>query len=436
MKQLSTLLKGVCCVFLLLQFATTNAYGQLSRGDLLFTYFNSKGAAGTDVFAFILLKALPASSVINFTDIGYGGSTFNTDNGGSESRISWSSGATVLPIGTEIKIEGLTATNVRTGTVIGTVTALSGTLGLSLAGLDQVFAYQGALTAASVIAGIHWNNCSGNTSDAAWDVSPCSTIGGVSGSTLPAGLTNANGAMWAGVSSGVARIAGSFGCSGVGTTDVAVLRGLILNRNNWTFVTNTTDPFGAAAGCTYGVLPLKLLSFTGKVAPAGVALHWVTAEEVNTAGFDIERRSNSGDFVTIGRIASNVSHGQYHYVDDRAMAGSTYAYRLKMRDRDGQYTYSPTVSVAYGGKKGDGYRVYPVPVSGVLFVEPVTRDAERNVQFAVIDLVGKTVYRSSLVVSNNGRWEVPVQSLAPGMYVLRVMDKSGGVIQVSPFRKE
>jgi len=229
------------------------ANAQLAAGDLVFTSYNTKGSAGVDTFTFVLLKALPGSSTINFTDRGYGGSSYNTDNGSSETSIRWISGSTTLPIGTEVRIVGLNATLVSTGAANGTVTAITGTLGLSLTGLDQVIAYTGTLnTNAVAIAGIHWNNCSGATTTANWDiVGTCATVTGVSGSTLPPSLTNSNGAMWCGVTGGVARIGGKFMCSGTPYSDVTSLRAAILDNTNWSFITSTGEALTVPAGCTY-----------------------------------------------------------------------------------------------------------------------------------------------------------------------------------------
>lgn len=237
------------------------ANAQLVAGDILFTSYNTKGSAGNDTFTFVLMKALPPSTTINFTDRGYGGSSYNADNGSSETSIRWVSGNAGLPIGTEIRIVGLSATVVSTGAVNGVVTTITGTVGLSLTGLDQIIAYTGTIGSSPLaIAGIHWNNCSGNTNTATWDiVGPCATVTGVSGSTMPPGLSNANAAMWAGLTGGVARLGGKFMCSGTPTSNVDTLRKRILDNANWSFITSTGEALSVPNGCTYyGATPPEI----------------------------------------------------------------------------------------------------------------------------------------------------------------------------------
>ncbi|KAK6028618.1 hypothetical protein OSTOST_05292 [Ostertagia ostertagi] len=233
---------------------TTHAYAQ-AVGDILFTGYDTKGTAGTDFFTFVVLNPLPAGTTINFTDRGYGGSSYNADNGSSETTIRWISGASILPIGTEVKITGLTVAILNENNTLpaGSVTALTGTLGLSLTGLDQVIAYTGTLnTNAVAIAGIHWNNCSSNTTTAYWDiVGTCATVTGVSGSTMPPGLSNSNAAMWAGLTGGVARICGKFNCPTTKYASASALRTAVLDNSNWTFITTTSETLAVGNSCTY-----------------------------------------------------------------------------------------------------------------------------------------------------------------------------------------
>lgn len=254
MKKTFTSLKQLFMLAALFICGTPLANAQ-AVGDIVFTGYDTKGTATTDFFTFVVLTPLPAGTTINFTDRGYGGSSYNADNGSSESTIRWISGTSILPIGTEVKIMGLTAAILNENNTLpaGSVTALTGTLGLSLTGLDQVIAYTGTLnTNAVAIAGIHWNNCSGNTTTANWDiVGTCATVTGVSGSTMPPGLSNSNAAMWAGLTGGVARICGKFKCPTTKYGSTSDLRTAIMNNDNWTFITTTSETLAVGNSCTY-----------------------------------------------------------------------------------------------------------------------------------------------------------------------------------------
>lgn len=191
------------------------------------------------------------------------------------------------------------------------------------------------------------------------------------------------------------------------------------------------SPFGI--GSINSVLPLTLVSFTGKETADAMILKWTTANEVNTDGFDVERSVNGGSFVTQGSIASNNMQA-YSYTDTKITPGSVYVYRLKMRDRDGKYTYSATISFTYAASAATGFSVYPNPAVGAnLYVKPLS--IITNVQLAVVDMNGRMWYTGNVSAGSmsNGRFEIPVKQLPAGSYVLRISDKNGNRLQVTKF---
>jgi len=96
-----------------------------------------------------------------------------------------------------------------------------------------------------------------------------------------------------------------------------------------------------------GQLPVELKSFTASVSHAGVNLTWSTATEVNNSGFEIQRKAEKGDFVTVGFVigkgtTTNISN--YSYLD-KGLALGTYSYRLKQTDLNGSHTFSDAINV-------------------------------------------------------------------------------------------
>ena len=77
-----------------------------------------------------------------------------------------------------------------------------------------------------------------------------------------------------------------------------------------------------------------------------IVLNWTTANEVNTANFQIERSLDAEHFWPIGQLKAENKAGQhnYSYYDDSQQAGQLY-YRLKMIDQDGNFTYSKTMTI-------------------------------------------------------------------------------------------
>lgn len=193
----------------------------------------------------------------------------------------------------------------------------------------------------------------------------------------------------------------------------------------------TFSPFGV--GSTNSIMPLTLISFTSKQITNGVVLEWKTTNEVNTAGFEIERSMNGSGFETIGNVSSGATT-TYRYTDNKTVAGSVYTYRLKMIDRDGKYTYSNTIAVTFAAVSTTGYSVYPNPTTdSYLYIKPLTGNT--NVNVTVLDLGGRILLSKQLTASNftNGRFEISVAQLPAGSYLLRISDKNGNNAQTTKF---
>ena len=93
------------------------------------------------------------------------------------------------------------------------------------------------------------------------------------------------------------------------------------------------------------VVPVELTSFAANVKDQDVVLNWTTATETNNRGFEVERRSENTDFVTVGFIDGNgtTTESQSYVFTDKKMLPGTYVYRLKQIDFDGSSEYSQEV---------------------------------------------------------------------------------------------
>src|SRR5690606_19031082 len=167
----------------------------------------------------------------NFTDRGYFGGSSWQGVVSTEGTIRWTAG-TDLSMGTQVVITGLTsevynpATDASTlnGTVektehsnSGSNTASTGLL-LSAPAGDQIIAFQGGSGSPTdsgvvFVAGLHFNKCTANTTDANWDAADCSN--GPSKSVMPPGLVNGFSAFRAIPPSGNSAYSGRFNsCAG------------------------------------------------------------------------------------------------------------------------------------------------------------------------------------------------------------------------------
>ena len=96
-----------------------------------------------------------------------------------------------------------------------------------------------------------------------------------------------------------------------------------------------------------GPLPVELTSFSANNVNGNVELVWKTATEKNNNGFEVERKSASGEFVKIGFVKGNgttTNQSSYSFTDKNVNAN--YSYRLKQVDFDGTYSYSNIVNIS------------------------------------------------------------------------------------------
>jgi hypothetical protein len=104
------------------------------------------------------------------------------------------------------------------------------------------------------------------------------------------------------------------------------------------------------------IVPIDLYTFGAQQNGLNVELLWSTASEKNASRFVVERKLSGNDkFESIGEVkaignSSIVNH--YTMTDNKVNLGSTYIYRLKLVDADGQSNYSNEVTVVLEGTGG------------------------------------------------------------------------------------
>ena len=175
------------------------------------------------------------------------------------------------------------------------------------------------------------------------------------------------------------------------------------------------------------ILGLELLDFTVRYEESDniARLDWSTINEVNTDVFEIERSHEAAEeFTQIGEVqaAGNSSVQQkYDFVDEDLQSG-TYYYRLKMKDLDGTYTYSPVRSIQVKEKFiKSGISLYPNPTTGNVNIEIQKSDIDALVSGGIYDVLGAEL----IVISHNqnvknSKLVVDMSSLAAGDYIVRM----------------
>ena len=185
-----------------------------------------------------------------------------------------------------------------------------------------------------------------------------------------------------------------------------------------------------ATNCTAScnALPLTLLSFDGqRLDPNHVLLHWKTTNEIDNAGFYIERSlGNTTQFTDIDFVRplpDSLLVKTYQYPDPNSYAGTSY-YRLRQTDLDSRFVYSKIIAIDNTGQP-ESLTLYPNPTSGFLYCRIVTT-ANATAQLLICDMQGRVLLsRSTLLQNGNNAQQFNVSQLATGKYFLKVYTPSG-----------
>ncbi|MDB5226915.1 MAG: C-terminal target protein [Bacteroidota bacterium] len=189
------------------------------------------------------------------------------------------------------------------------------------------------------------------------------------------------------------------------------------------------------------VLPVELTSFTGYNDGNINVLNWITASEMNTLKFVVEKSIDGENFTYIGeRPAAGNSYVPLHYTldDPYPVVGKNY-YRLKMIDKDGQFKYSEKILIKVYSTSAntDGIvRIYPNPANDKINIV-YQAGADQRLDLDIFNAIGQNMHQS-IHEMNAGliTLTVDVTDYAKGMYIINLQNKTNGNKFQSRFIKE
>ena len=176
------------------------------------------------------------------------------------------------------------------------------------------------------------------------------------------------------------------------------------------------------------LIPVELTSFTTSVSGNNVVLNWSTATEVNNSGFQVERKSINGNYISVGFVQGKgtTTEEQNYMFADKDLAVGTYTYRLKQMDFDGTFEYSPEVEAEVGvPMEFELSQNYPNPFNPSTSIK-FSLVTDSRVTLRLFDVIGQEVatlinndlaagYHSTIVDGSN---------LSSGVYFYR-LDATG-----------
>jgi hypothetical protein len=193
---------------------------------------------------------------------------------------------------------------------------------------------------------------------------------------------------------------------------------------------------------TTRLLPVSITSFTGAKKATVNELSWVTANEVNNAGFTLQRSVDGRNFPKIGFVATKAANGNsngnisYSFTDVAPIAGTNY-YRLQQQDKDGKTSYSAVVTLQ-GSRNGALALqvVYPNPVESLLNTV-ITSPKNDRITLVVMDLAGKVLLQNNQqLVAGDNNLQLQVGNLTSGTYLVKAICADGCETMVKQFIKK
>jgi hypothetical protein len=193
---------------------------------------------------------------------------------------------------------------------------------------------------------------------------------------------------------------------------------------------------------SWQLVPVTMTSFSATKDGKNNLLSWATASEQNNAGFEVQRSTDGSTYENIGFVKSLSATGNsssplsYSFTDFNPLGLQQY-YRLKQTDLDGKSAYSAIVLVKREAPATlTVTKVYPNPSTSSIYINAAC-PAATTLQLSIVDMNGRVVGRKQVnaMTGNNG-FDMPVTQLAPGTYLLQVLNADSKVVTTEKFIKQ
>ncbi|TDE17269.1 T9SS type A sorting domain-containing protein [Dyadobacter psychrotolerans] len=169
-------------------------------------------------------------------------------------------------------------------------------------------------------------------------------------------------------------------------------------------------------------LPVRWISFEGKINDQNQALLSWKADETNADRYEIQRSSDAKTFrpfVEIKAKGNGVS--AYTVTDPIQVYGQTY-YRIRQIDTDGKYSFSRMISVA--GPENSGILVYPNPFLDLLNVK-----VDKHNIGSTMSLINSSGNKLKEIELRSETTQIWLDGLKSGLYLIQLNDDTVKVIK-------
>ncbi|MBN8674376.1 MAG: T9SS type A sorting domain-containing protein [Chitinophagales bacterium] len=172
-------------------------------------------------------------------------------------------------------------------------------------------------------------------------------------------------------------------------------------------------------------LPVKLISFTSLINNNKVDLKWITATEMNTSHFIVEKSYDGIKFIDAGHVVAagnTTAQVEYSFTDDLGSNKQPIVYyRLRTVDLDGKFDYSATriIRTAKQAENTVSILTYPNPVTSELRITIPKSWQGKKVTYELLN-AGAQIARRTETGSSSQTETMNMSSLIPGLYIVKV----------------
>jgi hypothetical protein len=183
------------------------------------------------------------------------------------------------------------------------------------------------------------------------------------------------------------------------------------------------SPFTIGYGKS-NILPIKLLSFEGRLLNGDGVLTWKIDAANDLAGFELQYSTDGNNFKKLADISAS-NNTAYGYIDKQLPQGTRF-YRLLVKEKDGKSLYSSVILLTL-----DGQRTTIVGLTSTIVNQPsitgkIISAKPQGVRALVTDVSGKRVIeQKGQLQAGTNRWLINTGWLAQGMYFVTIITDDG-----------
>ncbi len=193
---------------------------------------------------------------------------------------------------------------------------------------------------------------------------------------------------------------------------------LCMNKDYAEF--SVTGFSGGGLGGSFDILlPVELISFTGKAREHFNLIQWETALEENIELFELQYSNNGIDFIPLSTISpSGNDQGQEYRFEDKNVEEEKRYYRLKIIESDGSFSFSNIISVERKSKDLV-FSITPNPVKDFTQINMELNESGQ-VEISVFDFNGKLISKEYFQgEKGTNQFRLNTYELAKGIYILQ-----------------